>query len=58
MLYCNEVLKYEGSARALLTRIGIRGTTPHRLERPKEGFAMTRLTIQKISNDHDMLSKT
>jgi hypothetical protein len=32
-------------------------TTPHGLKRPKEGFAMTRLTIQKISEDHGMLLK-
>jgi hypothetical protein len=40
-----------------LTRIGTRGTTPHRLRRPKEGSAITQSTIQKISEDHDMLSK-
>jgi hypothetical protein len=42
----------------LLMRIGIRGTTPHRLRRSKEGSAMTRTTIQKISEDHNMLLNT
>jgi hypothetical protein len=41
----------------LLTRIGIRGTTPHTLRRPKEGSAMTRPTIQKIPDDHGVLPK-
>jgi hypothetical protein len=41
----------------VLTGIGTRGTTPHRLERPKEGSAMTRSTIQKILEDHGVLPK-
>jgi hypothetical protein len=41
----------------ILTRIGTRGTTPHGLERPKEGSATTRPTIQKIQDDHGMLPK-
>jgi hypothetical protein len=45
------------STRGLLTRIGTRGTTPHGLERPKEGRAMTRPTIQKILEDHGVLLK-
>jgi hypothetical protein len=38
-------------------RIGTRGTTPHRLRRPKEESVMTRPTIQKIPEDHSMFSK-
>jgi hypothetical protein len=38
-------------------RIGTWGTTPHGLGRPKEGFFMTRPTIQKILEDHGMLPK-
>jgi hypothetical protein len=38
-------------------RIGTQGTTPHRLGRPKEGSAMTRPTIWKIPEDHDVLPK-
>jgi hypothetical protein len=38
-----------------LMRIGAQGTTPYGLGRPKEGHAMTRLTIQKIAEDHGML---
>jgi hypothetical protein len=45
------------STRGLLTRIGTRGTTSHRLRRPKEGSAMTRPTIEEIPEDHDMLPK-
>jgi hypothetical protein len=41
----------------ILTRIGIRGTTPHRLERPKKRFAMTRSTILKILEDHDVVPR-
>jgi hypothetical protein len=37
--------------------IGTQGTTPHRLGRFKEGFATTRLTIQKILEDYDVLPK-
>jgi hypothetical protein len=44
-------------ATTYLTRIGIWGTTPHRLERLKEGSAMTQPTIQKILEDHDVLPK-
>jgi hypothetical protein len=40
-----------------LTGIGTRDTTTHRLERPKEGSATTRPTIQKIPKDHDVLPK-
>jgi hypothetical protein len=40
------------------TRIGTRGTSPHKLGRTKEGSAMTQLTIQNIPDDHDMLPKT
>jgi hypothetical protein len=45
------------STQGLLTRIGTWGTTPHRLARPKEVSAMTRLTIQKILDDHIVLHK-
>jgi hypothetical protein len=38
-----------------VTRIGTGGTTPQRLRRPKEEFTMTRSTIQKILENHDML---
>jgi hypothetical protein len=38
-------------------RIGTLDTTPHRLGRAKEGSAMTQPTIQKITEDHDMLPK-
>jgi hypothetical protein len=38
-------------------RIGTQGTTPHRLRRSKEGSAMTQPTIQKITEDHDVLIK-
>jgi hypothetical protein len=38
-------------------RIGTRGTTPHRLKRPKEGSALNQPTIQKIPEDHGMLPK-
>jgi hypothetical protein len=41
----------------LLTRISSCGTTLHGLEMPKEGSAMTRPTIQKISEDHGVLHK-
>jgi hypothetical protein len=41
-----------------MTRIGIRGTTPHRLGRLKEGSAMTRPTIQKVLEDLSVLPKT
>jgi hypothetical protein len=37
--------------------IGTRGTTPHRLKRPKEGPATTRPTIEKIPEDHEVLPK-
>jgi hypothetical protein len=40
-----------------LTRISTQGTTPHGLGRPKEGFTMTRPTIQKILEDHGVLPK-
>jgi hypothetical protein len=40
-----------------LMRIGIRGTTPHGLRRPKEGSAMNGTTIQKISEDHGVHPK-
>jgi hypothetical protein len=45
------------STRGLLMRMGTRGTTPHRLGRTKEGSSMTWPTIQKISEDHDVLLK-
>jgi hypothetical protein len=38
-------------------RIGIWGTTPHRLRRPKEESAMTWPAIQKIPQDHGVLPK-
>jgi hypothetical protein len=38
-------------------RIGTLGTAPHKLGRPKEGSSTTRPTIQKISEDHDILPK-
>jgi hypothetical protein len=41
-----------------MMRIGTRGTTPYGLGRFKKRFAMSRLIIQKISNDHDVLLKT
>jgi hypothetical protein len=40
-----------------LTRIGTWGTTPHGLGRPKEEFAITRPTIQKIPEDYSVLPK-
>jgi hypothetical protein len=45
--------KYSG----LLTRISTKGTTPQGLRISMEGFAMTRPTIYKIPEDHDMLPK-
>jgi hypothetical protein len=39
------------------TRIGTRGTSPHKLGRTKEGSAMTQLTIQNILDDHGVLPK-
>jgi hypothetical protein len=33
------------------------GYHPHRLGRPKEWYAMTQSTIQKILEDYDMLLK-
>jgi hypothetical protein len=41
----------------LVTRIGTRGTTPHRLGWSNEGSDTTQSIIQKISEDHDVLSK-
>jgi hypothetical protein len=38
--------------------IGTWGITRHRLKRIKEGSTMTRPTIQKILEDHDVLPKT
>jgi hypothetical protein len=43
--------------RLYIERISTWGTTSHGLGRSKEGSAMTRPTIQKISEDHDMLPK-
>jgi hypothetical protein len=40
-----------------MMRIDIQDTTSYRLRRLKEGFIMTRPTIQKISNDHGVFSK-
>jgi hypothetical protein len=45
------------STQGLLARIVTRGTTLYRLRRPKEGFAMTQPTIQKISEDPSVLPK-
>jgi hypothetical protein len=50
--------RFAATILGLLMRIGTRGTTPHRLRRPKEGSDMTRITIQKISEDHNMLLNT
>jgi hypothetical protein len=41
----------------MMMRIGTQGTTPHELRRFKKGSAMTRPTIQKISENHDMFPK-
>jgi hypothetical protein len=35
-----------------LTRIETRGTTTHRLKRPKEGSIMTQPAVQRIPEDH------
>jgi hypothetical protein len=43
--------------RCHVMRIGTRGTTPHRLESPKERSATTWPTIWKILEDHDLLSR-
>jgi hypothetical protein len=45
------------STRGLLTRIGTRGITPHRLGKPKVGFTMTWPTFQKILEDHGVFHK-
>jgi hypothetical protein len=42
----------------VVMRIGTRGTTPYRLGRSNEGSAMTRLTIQKILEDHGVFPET
>jgi hypothetical protein len=45
------------NTQGLLTRIGTQGTTPYRHRKLKEGSAMTRATIQKILEDHDIFSR-
>jgi hypothetical protein len=44
------------TAKAELTRIDTRGTTPHELEKLKES-ATTRPTIRKILEDRDIFLK-
>jgi hypothetical protein len=51
------LLKLAAQKMKMVTRIGTQGTTPHRLERPKEGSIMTRSTIQKIPEDPCVLPK-
>jgi hypothetical protein len=52
-----EYIERTKNAEADVTRIGTRGTTPHRLGRPNERSAMTRPTIHKIPEDSGMLPK-
>jgi hypothetical protein len=54
-IWCRRILRV--CSKLWLMRIGTRGTTPHGLRRPKEGSATSQSTIQKIPEDHDVLSK-